>query len=288
MMRYFTLLLLVTLFWSCKEEAEIPVDRNQTQAVEHKGDNFDSSRKPEVSPEEQQRINDKKDLNKPQITPIAHATFVMKWDKQVIYVDPVGGKEAFKNMPQPDFIFVTDIHGDHMDAATIQAVKGSNTKIFVPQAVADKLPKSLQPTVINNGAVTEMDELEIAAIPMYNLTQGRMKYHQKGRGNGYVLTKYGYRVYISGDTEDIPEMRNLENIDMAFVCMNLPYTMTTHQAASAVAQFAPRTVVPYHYRGTDGYSDINEFRQKLTSLNPKVKVDEMEWYPDRGEDSRSK
>ncbi len=195
---------------------------------------------------ERERILRNKDLNKPNVTPISHATMYLEWDGQIIYTDPVGGKEAFKNAPAPDFIFVTDIHGDHMDAKTIQAVMTSKTKIYAPEAVQEKLPSSIPVTVINNGMTTTVDELTIRAIPMYNLTEERLKFHEKGRGNGYVLTKYNYNVYISGDTEDIPEMRNLEDIDMAFVCMNLPYTMTVEQAASAVLDFKPRTVVPFH------------------------------------------
>src|SRR5204863_667162 len=125
--------------------------------------------------------------------------------------------------------------------------------IIAPSAVAEKFPENLrkQTTVLANGETKSLHEIKIEAVPMYNLTQDRLKFHNKGRGNGCVLTLGGKRVYISGDTEDIPEMRALKNIDVAFVCMNLPYTMTGEQAASAVREVRPKIIYPYHYRGRD-------------------------------------
>lgn len=133
---------------------------------------------------------------------------------------------------------------------------------------------------MNNGEEATKNGLKITAIPMYNITEGRLDKHVKGRGNGYVLEKDGYRVYISGDTEGIPEMRNLENIDKAFVCMNLPYTMDVEQAADAVVEFAPKEVIPYHYRGTNGLSDVEKFKTIVNETNPEIKVTLMEWYPE--------
>jgi L-ascorbate metabolism protein UlaG (beta-lactamase superfamily) len=105
-----------------------------------------------------------------------------------------------------------------------------------------------------------------------------LKFHEKGRGNGYVLTLGMERIYISGDTEDIPEMRTLKNIDVAFVCMNLPYTMTVESAASAVLDFKPKKVYPYHYRGSDGKSDVDKFKTLVTEKNPDIKVLLLDWY----------
>jgi L-ascorbate metabolism protein UlaG (beta-lactamase superfamily) len=116
-------------------------------------------------------------------------------------------------------------------------------------------------------------DLSVEAVPMYNLTPDRLQYHDKGRGNGYVVTLGGRRVYISGDTEDIPEMRALEDIDVAFVCFNLPYTMTEEQAASAVREFAPTIVYPYHYRG----SDVERFTE-LVGSDAGVEVRTGGWY----------
>jgi len=209
------------------------------------------------------------------IHPINHATLALGWNGQTIYVDPVGGAKRFQGLPRPDVILITDIHGDHLDAPTLTAVSGANTQLVVPQAVADKLPDSLrrQATVLANGQSKSMLNMEIEAIPMYNTTPDRLQFHSKGRGNGYVLTLGGKRVYLSGDTEDIPEMRALKNIDVAFVCMNLPYTMTVEQAADAVRAFKPKIVYPYHYRG----SDLEKFK-RLIGDNSGIEVRLRNWY----------
>lgn len=214
------------------------------------------------------------------IQPVSHATMVINWDSTSIYIDPVGGGEVFANFPKPDLILVTDIHGDHLNAETLKAVRTPNTKIIVPQAVADKIPSEMntQVIIINNGEIKDVLGFSIEAIPMYNLREEALKFHKKGRGNGYVIENDGKRVYISGDTEDIPEMRALKNIDIAFVCMNLPYTMTPENAADAVIEFAPKMVYPYHYRGTDGKSDVAKFKSLVQSKNPNINVKQLDWY----------
>ncbi|AGC75257.1 L-ascorbate metabolism protein UlaG (beta-lactamase superfamily) [Nonlabens dokdonensis] len=227
--------------------------------------------------------NSEEAMNEIEIMPISHATFVMNWDGQIIYVDPVGGAASFEGMPEAEIILVTDIHGDHMNEETLKSVKTEKNFLFAPQAVSDKLSDDLKPLiVVNNGETTTRNELKITAIPMYNITEGRLDKHVKGRGNGYVLEKNGYRVYISGDTEDIPEMRSLDNIDKAFVCMNLPYTMDINQAASAVLDFTPKEVIPYHYRGTDGFQDVEKFKSMVNEKNDDIEVTLMEWYPIKG------
>jgi len=215
------------------------------------------------------------------INPIEHASMVLNWDGTIIYVDPVGGKEAFSDYTEPDMVLVTDIHGDHMDIPTLEAITSLKTVIFAPKAVFEKMPESLQnkTSVINNGEITTDFEMKIEAIPMYNLRSEALKFHEKGRGNGYVLERNGKRVYISGDTEDIPEMRNLKNIDIAFVCMNLPYTMTVEKAAEAVLAFKPKTVYPYHYRGTEGLSDVSKFKSLVEAGKQDIKVTQLNWYP---------
>jgi L-ascorbate metabolism protein UlaG (beta-lactamase superfamily) len=209
------------------------------------------------------------------IHPINHATFVLSWKGKIIYVDPVGGGPRFAALPRPDLILVTDIHGDHLNADTLTAVSNDKTALVAPSAVAEKLPENLrkQATVLANGQTKALSGITIEAIPMYNLTQERLNNHTKGRGNGYVLTIGGKRIYISGDTEDIPEMRALKNIDVAFVCMNLPYTMTVDQAASAVREFQPKIAYPYHHRG----SDVEKFK-KLVGDDRGVEVRLREWY----------
>ncbi|HEX9878336.1 MAG TPA: MBL fold metallo-hydrolase [Gammaproteobacteria bacterium] len=208
------------------------------------------------------------------IHPVGHATFVMGWNDRTIYVDPVG--DGLSGLPAPDLILVTDVHGDHLNAETLQAVAQADTTIVAPAAVAAQLPADLQArtTIIANGEEREIMGIGIEGIPMYNLTEERLQYHDKGRGNGYVVTLGGRRIYISGDTEDIPEMRALEDIDAAFVCFNLPYTMTEEQAASAVREFAPTIAYPYHYRG----SDVEEFAS-LVGTDGGVEVRVLDgWY----------
>lgn len=213
------------------------------------------------------------------IRPVQHGTLVLEWDGKSIYVDPVGGVDAFEELSPPDLILITDIHGDHMDTATVIALRQAKTAVVAPAAVASEFPAAQRDRVrvLANGETLAWEGAAIEAMPMYNLTKERLRFHTKGRGNGYVLTLGGKRIYISGDTEDIPEMRALEGIDAAFVCMNLPYTMTVEQAANAVLEFKPEIVYPYHYRGRGGMSDVEKFRS-LVSKNPKVEVRLLKWY----------
>ncbi len=209
-----------------------------------------------------------------EVHPVNHATFVMKWDGKTVFVDPVGGGDRFKAFGKPDLILITDIHGDHMNPETVKAVATEATRIIAPAAVADKIAGAAR---LANGEKTKVGEIEIEAIPMYNLTPERKDRHTKGRGNGYVVTLGGKRVYISGDTEDIPEMRALKDIDLAFVCMNLPYTMEVEKAADAVLQFKPKVVAPYHYRGQGGLSDVGKFKS-LVAKDRNIEVRLLKWY----------
>lgn len=219
------------------------------------------------------------------IFPVEHATVVFAWDTTVFYLDPVNGTETFVKHSNPDFILVTDIHGDHFNEATIKLVKGENTKIIVPQAVADKMSEEMKEglIILNNDEVAELNGFKVTAIPMYNLREEAKQFHAKGRGNGYVIEHNNKKVYFSGDTEDIPEMRNLKGIDKAFVCMNLPYTMTVEKAAEGVLAFAPTQVYPYHYRGTDGMSDVAKFKELVNAGNAEIEVVQLNWYPNQGE-----
>ncbi len=215
------------------------------------------------------------------VTPIQHATMVLEWNGVVIYVDPVGGATVFQNQKEPDLIVITDIHGDHFNLETLQGLKTEKAKIIVPQTVADRIPEEFTPQldVLNNGDKKERFKITVEAVPMYNLREEALKFHSKGRGNGYVLEMNDERIYISGDTEDIPEMRNLKNIDKAFVCMNLPYTMTVESAADAVLEFQPKMVFPYHYRGTEGLSDVQKFKSLVNQGSESVEVTLLNWYP---------
>jgi L-ascorbate metabolism protein UlaG (beta-lactamase superfamily) len=192
----------------------------------------------------------------------------------------VGGAKAFEGQKRPTLVLITDIHGDHLNTDTLETLNLNAIPLVAPQAVVDKIPSEIHdsPTVLSNGEVKTVSGINIEAIPMYNLREEALKFHEKGRGNGYLLTLGDERVYISGDTEDIPEMRNLKNIDKAFVCMNLPYTMPVESAASAVLNFKPKQVFPYHYRGTEGLSDVNKFKSLVDEEDASIEVSLLKWY----------
>ena len=176
------------------------------------------------------------------ITPISHATAVIEFDETTIYIDPTKGANAFQNYKNPDFVVITDIHGDHMNLKTLRELDLRKTTIIAPNAVAKEIRALAVKEVIimNNNDTKTFGNFSLKAVPMYNLREEALKYHQKGRGNGYVFRINNKNIYFSGDTEDIPEMRALKDIDKAFVCMNLPYTMTVTSAADAVLAFQPK------------------------------------------------
>lgn len=214
------------------------------------------------------------------IIPITHGTLVLETEDNVIYVDPTGGAEAFNGQKRPTIVLITDIHGDHLNLETLKALNLLDIPTVMPKAVAEKIPDSLinNRRILNNTEKIDLNAINIEAIPMYNLREEALQFHTKGRGNGYVLTIGKERIYISGDTEDIPEMRSLENIDKAFVCMNLPYTMPIESAASAVLDFKPKQVFPYHYRGTEGLSDVEKFKSLVNTKDNEIEVTLLEWY----------
>lgn len=212
------------------------------------------------------------------IRPVQHGSLVLSYQGNTIYIDPYSGGENYKDIEDPDLVLITDIHGDHLDKETLQALNLENASFIVPAAVKEQLGDlDLSPAKVEqlgNGQTSSWEGIHIEAIPMYNLPETADSRHPKGRGNGYLITFGDTRLYISGDTEDIPEMRNLENIDVAFVCMNMPYTMDIEQAASAVLDFQPRVVYPYHYRG----SDVEAFKQQVESEDEGIEVRLREWY----------
>lgn len=215
------------------------------------------------------------------IQPILHATLVITWNNLTIYVDPYGGAKAFEGIAAPNLILITDIHGDHMNIETLKAIQTARALIIAPQAVREKLPEELanQTIPLANGASHKQFDITITAVPMYNLPETEDSRHPRGRGNGYVLELGGKRIYISGDTEDIAEMRALTNIDVAFVCMNQPFTMTVEQAANAVLEFKPRMVYPFHFRGQGGLSDVEKFKKLVQQGNSTIEVRLRNWYP---------
>lgn len=182
---------------------------------------------------------------------VFHGTVYIEVDKQVIWVDPYGEGGDLSALPKADFVLITDIHGDHLDEKALGVVKKPGAVVMGPKAVADKLAGT---QVIANGDKKQLGPVEVEAIPMYNQKRGPAAgklFHDKGRGNGYVLSYGGKRVYFSGDTECTSEMKALKNIDVAFVCMNLPYTMPPEEAGACIAAFKPKIAIPYHHRGSD-------------------------------------
>ena len=206
------------------------------------------------------------------ITPLNHASTLIEAGGKTIYLDPAKPVK-FAGLPKADLILITDIHGDHMDPDSIKDISKADTEIISSSAVAQTVTTA---KAIANGETKSWQGWTIEAIPAYNLNRGPAPgklFHDKGRGNGYVLTYGGKRFYFSGDTEGVPEMRALKNIDVAFVCMNLPYTMPPEEAADAVKAFHPKIVIPYHYRG----SDLAVFQKGLEGTGIEVRL--LEWYP---------
>ncbi len=220
------------------------------------------------------------------IHPVRHATLLMQWNGKTIYVDPVGGAKPFTDLPKPDLVLVTHIHFDHFDPATLKAIvpAGGQPTIIVPAAVAEKIPEALRGRtkvkVLANGEKTEVAEIAVEAVPAYNTTPGKERFHPKGRDNGYVLTMGGKRVYVAGDTEDTAEMRALKGIDIAFLPMNLPYTMSVPKAADAIRQFKPKIVYPYHYRSGDGTKADLEKLKSLVGDRSGIEIRSRDWYPE--------
>jgi len=214
------------------------------------------------------------------IQPLMHATMALTWKGKTIYVDPYGGGKLFEGIAAPDLVLITDIHPDHYNAETLGALDLSKATLIVPQAVADQLSENLKSkaVVVKNAETIEKLGISITGVPMYNLPEAADAKHTKGRGNGYVLKFDDKSVYISGDTSGVPEMRALKNIDIAFVCMNLPYTMTVEEAASAVLDFKPKIVYAFHYRGQNGLSDTEAFKKLVNDKDKNIEVRLRNWY----------
>ena len=206
------------------------------------------------------------------ITPINHATLMLQFGGKVIGVDPTGEGD-YSDLPKADLILITDIHPDHMDRPSIDKWKKASTIVVAPSAVAKTITEA---EVVYNGEKKTIGGIAIEAVPMYNVVRGPelgKLFHDKGRGNGYILTLGSKRIYISGDTECIPEMKALKNIDIAFICMNLPYTMPSAEAAECVKAFRPKIVYPYHYNG----SSTEDFAAALKGVKG-VEVRLRNWY----------
>lgn len=169
----------------------------------------------------------------------------------VIHIDPVGREADYAELPKADLVLITHEHGDHLDASALSTLRKPDTQVFMTETCQGKFPDG---TVMNNGDTKTWRGIKIEAVPAYNIQHMRgpgSPFHPKGQGNGYVLTIGDTRIYIAGDTENTPEMKALRDIDIAFLPMNLPYTMTPEMVADAAKAFGPKILYPYHYGQTD-------------------------------------
>ncbi|MBN2440448.1 MAG: MBL fold metallo-hydrolase [Spirochaetales bacterium] len=179
---------------------------------------------------------------------IGHGTLMLEYDNKIIHVDPVSAEADYSTLPKADIILITHAHGDHLEGNAISKIKKEDT-LIIGSEESIKIVK--EGHILKNGEKGDFLGIQINAVPAYNTTPGRDKYHPKGRDNGYILDFNGKRVYIAGDTEDTQEMMALKGIDIAFLPMNQPYTMTPEQVARAAKTFRPKVLYPYHFGSTD-------------------------------------
>ena len=207
------------------------------------------------------------------VHPVDHASLVLGFGNEVIYVDPVGGAALYDGLPAPTAVLITHAHGDHFDIATLEAI-ARTAPILTSQEVFDKLPDALKvnASAIANGEDTSLNGIVIRAVAAYNVTEDRLQYHPVGIGNGYVIALGTKLVYVAGDTEPTDEMLSLRDIEIAFLPMNPPYTMTPDQAVEALNVFRPKVAYPYHY----GDSDLSVLEQRI---GPDTELRLRNWYP---------
>ena len=185
------------------------------------------------------------------ITFVGHGTLMFTFGGKILHVDPVSREADYATMPKADIILITHEHGDHLDPGAVAAVHKEGTTIVLTEKCAAALPGGI---VMKNGDVRTIGGLQVEAVPAYNIVHKRPSgepFHPRGVGNGYVITFGDKRVYVAGDTENVPEMKKLKGIDVAFLPMNLPYTMTPEMVADAARAFRPKILYPYHFGKTD-------------------------------------
>ena len=207
---------------------------------------------------------------------VGHASLIFEYGGKVIHVDPFSKMADYSKLPKADLILLTHDHGDHTDPGAIRKIRKDNTLVILPEACSKTIKGG---TIMRNGDVKSVAGLKIKAVPAYNLVHKRdsgQPYHPKGRGNGYVITFGDKNVYVAGDTENTPEMKALKNIDVAFLPVNLPYTMDAAMVVDAVKAFRPKILYPYHY--DLGRSDL----PKLKGLMKGVQGVEMRVPKEKG------
>ena len=204
------------------------------------------------------------------ITFIKHGSLMLTYDGLQIQVDPVTMFADYTTFPKADFILITHEHADHLDSVAINQITKSNTRIIINQSSRDIISKG---DVMKNGDSLQLtDNIKLETVPAYNTTEGREKYHPRHRDNGYIVTIEDLRIYIAGDTEDIPEMKELKDIDIAFLPVNQPNTMTVDQAVNAAQIFSPKILYPYHF----GDTDVKPIKIRLEDSGIEVRLRKME------------
>lgn len=201
---------------------------------------------------------------------LVHASIRIQYDEKEIMIDPVtklGDKTIdYATMPKADYIFITHEHFDHFDKVAIAQLSDTKTQLITNQRCAEMLGKGM---VMNNGDSSQIAvDIKVEAVPAYNTTEGHQQFHPKGRDNGYILTIDGLRIYIAGDTEDIPEMSEIKDIDIAFLPCNQPYTMTVDQLVRAAKIIRPKVLFPYHYSNTD----VSDLPNRLKKEGIEVRI----------------
>ena len=199
---------------------------------------------------------------------LMHACIRIEFDGKEIQIDPVqklGNRTVdYTAMPKADYIFVTHEHGDHYDANAIKQLSAEKSQLVMNKRCADMFGAG---RVMVNGDKLQLKDVSVEAVPAYNITEGHTQFHPKGRDNGYILTIDGLRIYIAGDTEDIPEMSQVKDIDIAFLPCNQPYTMTPDQLVRAAKTIKPKVLFPYHY----GQTDLSGVAEKLKDIDVRIR-----------------
>lgn len=211
-----------------------------------------------------------KDGKEIDITLFKHASLAINFDGIDIYIDPVtsvaGTDIDYDSMAKADYVLITHEHWDHLDSAAIKELSKPSTQIILNQTSRNILGYG---TVMHNNETMKLkDDIVLQSVAAYNTTPGREKFHPKGNGNGYILNLDNIRIYIAGDTENIPEMANIKNIDVAFLPVNQPYTMTVDQAVEAALTINPKILIPYHF----GDTPVQEIKQRLDKMNSGIDV----------------
>ena len=200
---------------------------------------------------------------------LVHASIRIEYDGKEIEIDPVtklGNRTInYAAMPKADYLFVTHEHGDHFDKAAINMLTGDKTRLVMNKRCAEMYGAGES---MSNGEQIMLDDIQVEAVPAYNYSEGRTQFHPKGRDNGYILTIDGLRIYVAGDTEDIPEMATVKDIDIAFLPCNQPYTMTTDQLVKAAKMVNPKVLFPYHY----GQTDVSKLPDQLKGDGIEVRI----------------